>query len=109
MPGAFADAAIELEGTVDDVLRLKGIDLKVQSSGKNLAELKLTKNIQLPKTSAFDLTEHLRGSKKSIVVSDLSGTLSGSDVNLAFNGEVKDLIAFSGVDLMVKSSGRDLV
>ena len=108
LSGAFADAAIELEGSVDDVLKLKGIDLKVQTSGKNLAELKLTKNIQLPKTTAFDLTGHLRGSKESLALSDLSGTLAGSDVNLAFSGNVGDLMAINGIDLQLKGSGKDL-
>ncbi len=108
LSGAFADAAIKLEGAVDDALKLKGIDLEVQTSGKNLAELKLTKNIQLPKTTAFDLTGHLRGSKESLALSDLSGTLSGSDVNLAFSGNVGDLIAINGIDLQLKGSGKDL-
>ena len=108
LSGAFADAAIELEGTVDDVLKLKGIDLKVHTSGKNLAELKLTGNFQLPKTTAFDLTGRLNGSKESLSLSDLSGNLAGSDVNLAFSGGVKDLFNLSGVDLKVKVSGGDL-
>ena len=108
LSGAFADAAIELEGAVDDVLKLKGIDLKVQTSGKNLAELKLTQNIQLPKTTAFDLTGHLRGSKESLALSDLSGNLAGSDVNLAFSGNVDDLITLNGIDLQLKGSGKDL-
>jgi hypothetical protein len=108
LSGAFADAAIEFEGAVDDVLKLKGIDLKVQTSGKNLAELKLTRNIQLPKTTAFDLTGHLRGSKESLALSDLSGTLSGSDVNLAFSGNVGDLMAINSIDLQLKGSGKDL-
>ena len=93
---------------VDDVLKLMGIDLKVHTSGKNLAELKLTRNIQLPKTTAFDLTGHLRGSKESLALNDLSGTLSGSDVNLAFSGNVGDLIAINGIDLQLKGSGKDL-
>ena len=108
LSGSFADAAIELEGAVDDVLKLTGINLKVHTSGKNLAELKLARNIQLPKTTAFDLTGHLRGSKESLALSDLSGTLSGSDVNLAFSGNVGDLIAINGIDLQLKGSGKDL-
>ena len=108
LSGSFADAAIEFEGAVDDVLKLNGIDLKVHTSGKNLAELKLTKNIQLPKTTAFDLTGHLRGSKESLALSDLSGTLAGSDVNLTFSGNVGDLMAINGIDLQLKGSGKDL-
>jgi uncharacterized protein involved in outer membrane biogenesis len=108
LSGAFSDAAIKLEGAVDNVLKLKGIDLKVQTSGKNLAKLKLTKNIQLPKTSAFDLTGHLWGSKESLGLNDLSGNLSGSDVSLVFSGSVGDLIKINGIDLQLKGSGKDL-
>ncbi len=108
LSGAFSDAVIKFEGAVDDVLKLKGIDLKVQASGKNLAKLKLTENIHLPKTNAFDLTGHLRGSKESLALNDLSGTLSGSDLNLAFSGNVGDVIALSGMDLHLKGSGKDL-
>jgi len=108
LSGSFADAAIELEGSVDDVLKLMGIDLKVQTSGKNLAELKLTKNIQLPKTNSFDLTGHLRGSKESLSLNDLSGNIAGSNVNLACSGNVGDLMAINGIDLQLKGSGKDL-
>jgi len=108
LSGAFADAAVELEGTVDDVLKLKGIDLKVHTSGKNLAELKLTQNIQLPKTTAFDLTGHLRGSTESLALNDFSGNLAGGDVNLSCSGNVGDLVALNGIDLQLKGSGKDL-
>ncbi|UCD81017.1 MAG: AsmA family protein [Desulfobacterales bacterium] len=108
LSGAFADAAVKLEGAVDDVLKLEGIDLKVQTSGKNLAKLKLARNIKLPKTTAFDLTGHVRGSKDSLALNDLSGNLSASDVNLAFSGNVGDLMAINGIDLQLKGSGKDL-
>jgi len=108
LSGAFAEAAIKLRGAVDDVLKFEGVDLKVQTSGKNLADLKLAKTIKLPKTTAFDLTGHLRGSKDAFALNDLSGTLSGSDVNLAFSGNVVDLITINGIDLQLKGSGKDL-
>jgi len=108
LSGAFAGAAIKLNGAVDDVLKLKGVDLKVQTSGKNLATLELAKNIKLPKTTAFDLTGYLRGSRDAFALNDLSGTLAASDVNLAFSGNVGDLMAFNGIDLQLKGSGKDL-
>ena len=108
LSGAFADAAIKLNGAVDDVLKLEGIDLKVQTSGKNLADIMLAKNIKLPKTTAFDLTGYLRGSRDAFALNDLSGTLAASDVNLAFSGNVGDLMAFNSIDLQLKGSGKDL-
>jgi uncharacterized protein involved in outer membrane biogenesis len=108
LSGAFADAAVELEGSVEDVLKLTGIDLKVHTSGKNLAELKLDGNFRLPKTTAFDLTGHLKGSKESMALSDLNGSLAGSGVNLSFSGNVGELVTLKGIDLQLKGSGKDL-
>jgi uncharacterized protein involved in outer membrane biogenesis len=108
LSGAFADAAITLEGAVDDVLKLEGIDLKIHTSGKNLAGFKLAKNIQFPKTSAFDLTGHLQGSKESLALKDLSGNLTGGDAKLAFSGNVGDLMAVSGIELQLTGSGKNL-
>jgi uncharacterized protein involved in outer membrane biogenesis len=108
LSGAFADVAIKLKGAVDDVLKLKGVDLKVQTSGKNLATLEFAKNIKLPKTTAFDLTGYLRGSGEAFVLNDISGTLAASEVNLAFSGNVGDLMALNSIDLQLKGSGKDL-
>ena len=103
--GTYSDATVKLKGALDDVIELKGIDVKVQTSGDNLAKLKLTDNFRLPKTSAFNLTGHLRGSKESLAFNDLSGNLSGSDVHLAFSGKVGDLMAITGIDLKLQGSG----
>ncbi|MGD2098190.1 MAG: AsmA family protein [Desulfobacterales bacterium] len=108
LSGTFAHAAIKLQGAVDDVLKLEGIDLKIQTSGKNLAKLKVVNGIQLPETDAFDLKGQLKGSKAALSLNDLSGNLSGSDVNLTFSGNVGDLIAINGIDLLLKASGKDL-
>ena len=108
LSGAFSNATIKIEGSLDNVLELKGIDIKVQTSGENLAKLKLTDNIQLPKTNAFDITGHLKGSKESLALNDVSGNLFVSDINLSFSGSVGDMVALSGIDLKLDGSGRDL-
>jgi len=108
LSGVFADTAIKLEGAIDDALKLTGMDLKIHTSGKNLAELKQSGNFRLPKTTAFDLTGHLQGSKESMALSDLNGNLAAGDFNLAFSGNVGDLAALNGIDLQLKGSGKDL-
>jgi uncharacterized protein involved in outer membrane biogenesis len=108
LSGAFSNATIKIEGSLDNVLELKGIDIKVQTSGENLAKLKLTDYIQLPKTNAFDITGHLKGSKESLALNDVSGNLFVSDINLSFSGSVGDMVALSGIDLKLDGSGRDL-
>ena len=108
LSGTFADAAIKLQGAVDDAVKLEGIDLKIQTSGKNLAKLKLVNGIQLPETGAFDLKGQLKGSKDALSLKDLSGNLSGNDINLTLSGNVDDLIAINGIDLQLKGSGKNL-
>jgi hypothetical protein len=108
LAGTFSKAKVEIAGAIDDILDLKGIDLKVHASGTDLAKLGFDKNIPLPQTSIFDVTGHLRGSRESLALNEVSGNLSGRDVNLAFNGNVGDLIALSGIDLKLNGSGKDL-
>jgi len=108
LSGMLSDATFNLHGAVEDVLDLRGIDLKARVSGKNLASLRIDGNNKLPQTSAYDVTGHLRGSRESLVLSDLSGNLTASSVNLAFSGKIGDLMSFSDIDLQLKGSGKDL-
>ena len=108
LSGTFSNAKVEIAGTIDDVLDLQGIDLKVHASGTDLAALGLDKSIRLPKTSAFDVTGHLRGSKETLALNEASGNLSASGINLDFRGNVGDLIPLSGIDLQLNGSGQDL-
>jgi uncharacterized protein involved in outer membrane biogenesis len=108
LSGTFSNAKVEIAGAIDDVLDLRGIDLKANFSGIDLAALGLDESIQLPKTSAFDVTGNLRSSKESLALKDISGNLSGGDVNLAFSGNVGNWIALSGIDLKLNASGKDL-
>ena len=108
LSGTFSNAKVDIAGAIDDILDLRGIDLKVHASGTNLPALGFDKNIPLPKTNVFDVTGHLSGSKESLALKDINGNLSGSDVNLAFSGNVGNLISLSGIDLQLKGSGKDL-
>jgi uncharacterized protein involved in outer membrane biogenesis len=108
LSGKFSNAAVKIEGAIDDVLNLQGFDLKAHASGTDLAKLEFDKNIPLPKTDVFDVTGHLRDSKESLALNEASGNFSASGINLAFSGNVGDLIALSGIDLKLNGSGKDL-
>jgi uncharacterized protein involved in outer membrane biogenesis len=108
LSGTFSNAEVKIAGAIDDILNLQGIDLKANVSGTDLAALGIGESILLPKTSAFDVTGLLKGSKESLAMNDASGNLSASDINLAFSGSVGDLIALSGIDLKLIGSGKDL-
>jgi uncharacterized protein involved in outer membrane biogenesis len=108
LSGKFSNAAVKIDGAIDDVLDLQGIDLMAHASGTNLAALGRGMGIKLPKTSAFNVTGHLKGSKEALALENLRGNLSGSAFDLAISGSFDDLIALSGLDLQLKGSGKDL-
>jgi uncharacterized protein involved in outer membrane biogenesis len=108
LAGKFSDATVKIEGAINDVLSLQGIDLQARVSGTNLAELTLGMGPDLPPTNMFDLKGFVRGSRESLALNDLSGTLVRSDFNLAYSGDVGDLIALNGIDLLLKGSGKNL-
>ena len=108
LSGSLTNAAIKINGAIDDVLTLQGIDLEAQLIGKDMAALEPFLDIQLPKTKAFDVIGEVKGSKESLKLENVKGNMSGSGFDLAVSGSIGDLIAMSGVDLNLKSSGKDL-
>ena len=108
LAGKFSNATVKINGAINDVLSLQGIDLQARVSGTNLAELKLGIGSKLPRTNVFDLTGHLKGSKEALALEDVNGKLSGSAVDLVISGSFGDLIALSGMNLHVKGSGKNL-
>ena len=108
LAGKFSNATVKIDGTINDVLSLQGIDLQARVSGTNLAELNLGIGPKLPQTNLFDLKGHLKGSKEALALEDVIGKLSGSAVDLAISGSFGDLIELSGMDLYLKGSGKNL-
>ena len=108
LSGSLANAAIEINGAVDDLLNLQGIELAAQLIGKNMATLAPYLDIRLPKTKAFEVNGALKGSMESLMLENVKGNLSGSSFDLAVSGSISDVIAISGVDLKLISSGKDL-
>ena len=108
LSGKLANLAVKLNGSIDDALNLQGIDVKAHVTGENLAKIGPVLDIQLPETKTFDVTGHLKGSRDSLRLDNLKGNLSGGAVDMAISGSVGNLIAFSGVDLNLTTSGKDL-
>jgi len=108
LAGKFSNATVKIDGTINDVLSLQGIDLQARVSGTNLAELNLGIGPKLPQTNLFDLKGHLKGSKEALALEDVIGKLSGSAVDLAISGSFGDVIELSGMDLYLKGSGKNL-
>ncbi|MGB5749703.1 MAG: AsmA family protein, partial [Desulfobacterales bacterium] len=65
-------AEIRLNGTVDDLMNLQGVDISFQASGKDLANLKKLKGQPLPVRGAFNATgKVLIPVHKKLQISDL--------------------------------------
>jgi uncharacterized protein involved in outer membrane biogenesis len=108
LSGSLANAAIKINGAIDDALNLQGIDLESQLIGEDMATLVPFLDIQLPKTTAFDVIGEVKGRKESLTLENIKGNLSGNGFDLAVSGSIGNLIAMSGIDLKLKSSGKDL-
>jgi uncharacterized protein involved in outer membrane biogenesis len=108
LSGKLADAAIKIDGAIEDVLNLQGIDVDAKLSGKNFATLGPVLQVQLPETKTFDIAGNLKGSGESLGLDNFNGNLSGSSLNIAISGSVGNLNDFSEVDLNLKSSGKNL-
>jgi uncharacterized protein involved in outer membrane biogenesis len=108
LSGKLADAAVTINGAIEDALPLRGIDVKARLSGSNFTSLGPVLDIQLPATKSFDMSTHITGSGNTLKLENIKGNLSGSSVNMDVSGRVGNLISFSGVDLQLKSSGKDL-
>jgi len=100
--------SIALSGGIKDLLNFSGVDLKVKGSGKDLAEIGPIVDQKLPATDEFALEGRLKGSAKTLSLSEASGSASRGSLKLALNGKIKDLIGFSGADLKLMGSGKDL-
>jgi uncharacterized protein involved in outer membrane biogenesis len=108
LSGKFSNAAVTIDGAIEDVLNLHGIDLRTRASGTNLEELRLDLGMKLPKTNAFEITGRLMGSGESLAFKDISGNFSTTDVDIVISGVIGDLVSISGVDLKLGASGKDL-
>ena len=85
-----------------------GVDLKVKGSGKDLSEVGTIIDEKLPATDEFAVEGRLTGSAKVLSLIEAQGSAKQGSLSVALSGEVKDLVAFSGLDLQLKGSGKNL-
>ena len=95
-------------GNVGELVTLNGIDLQLKGSGKDLAEIGAIIDRKLPATDEFAVQGRLTGTAAALSLQAANGSARRGNLNVTLNGEIKDLLTFSGVDLKVNGSGRDL-
>ena len=99
---------LAINGNIKDLLTISGMDLQLKGSGKDLAKVGAIIDRKLPATDEFSVQGRLTGSAKALALQAANGSARRGSLNVTLNGEVKDLIAFSGVDLKVNGSGTNL-
>jgi len=76
---------LTLDGRIRNVLTLDGVDLNVQASGRELAEIGPLVGAALPELGPFNMSAKLAGSPKAISLSDVSAIVDKSD----FKGQLE--------------------
>jgi uncharacterized protein involved in outer membrane biogenesis len=100
--------SLVLDGGIKDLLNFNGVDLAVKGSGKDLSEVGAIIDQKLPATDEFAVAGRLTGSAQALSLKEAHGSAKRGNLSIALSGEVKDLIAFSGLDLKLKGAGKDL-
>jgi uncharacterized protein involved in outer membrane biogenesis len=78
---------IDLDGSVQDPLKLQGADLRLHFAGPSLSDLKPLIGLALPSTPPFDLTGGLNFADRRVQFHDIVGRVGTSDLegNIAAN------------------------
>jgi uncharacterized protein involved in outer membrane biogenesis len=100
--------SLNLDGEINNLLALGGINLQIKGEGKNLANLKPIFGRDLPETNLFSVQGRLMGSSRALSIQEAQGSIRRNSLQLDLNGEIKDLMTFSGINVKLKGSGKDL-
>jgi uncharacterized protein involved in outer membrane biogenesis len=99
---------VSLAGSIGDLIAVEGIDLNLQGSGGDLAELSSFVEKTLPNTGPFSIRGRLTGTAKALALSEAHGTISDQSIKLSLTGRINDLMAVKGISLNVKGTGKNL-
>ena len=72
---------LSLQGGIKELLSLRGLDLKLKASGRELAEIGSLIDTKLPEVGPFVMSGHLSGSTKAISLHGISAIIDRSDFN----------------------------
>ena len=101
LSGTYARAAASIDGNIDRILQLKGVDLDLKFSGKEFADLGPLVATHLPAMGAFDVRGRLTGSATALAMQAFDARIDKSD----FKGHVKvDLHAKPKIFVRLESS-----
>lgn len=85
-----------------------GLRLRLEADGNNLRELAGLIGIPVPETNSFSLAATLSTLDGALSASDIAGEIDWQDSRLVIGGNVQDVRAWGGLDLIASVSGDDL-
>jgi uncharacterized protein involved in outer membrane biogenesis len=107
--GRVFEAELELDGTAEVPLQLRGLDLWLSATLPDLAILYREPGRKLPRIGPVHLAGRLSSSDGKYSVADLTlSTASSAPIGIEITGTVADLRAIAGVDLHARLEADDL-
>ena len=109
MDGELMGAKLSAAGTFGEPLALRGIDLGLQASAPELADLLRPFHVELPPIGPFTATIRLGGDHDRIRLSNLSLKMGkGALLRATLQGQVQNVQALQGVDLRLAAETSSL-
>ncbi|MGB9438074.1 MAG: AsmA-like C-terminal region-containing protein, partial [Desulfobacterales bacterium] len=99
---------LSLDGGIENLLALTGIDIKFEVSGADLAEVGPIIEEKLPTTDNFSVQGRLTGSTTALSLREATGQAGRDGMSVAFDGGVTDVLSLGSIDIRLKASGEEL-
>ena len=108
---------LKLNGSIDDLNRVSGIDIQVLTSGSELAEIvnlvkpniPQLKKIDVPQVGPYSVSAWIKGSLKAVSASKINVIIGKpSAILLSARGSLSDVLSGKGIDLNIGLEGQSL-
>ncbi len=106
----IGDAELKGYGTLAelDLSNAAGTDVRFELAGTNLQTFQPLTSLDLPETSAFDLSLNLDSDATTLGLDDIEGAVTLADGHIDVKGTVGEVNGFEDMDLAVSASGGNL-
>jgi uncharacterized protein involved in outer membrane biogenesis len=107
--GRVFEAQLEVDGTVESPMQLRGLDLALSATLPDLGILRRDPERKLPRIGPVLFSARLRDPSGAYALEELKlDTAADSPLRIEATGSVMDLEAFAGVDLQLRLEADDL-
>jgi len=97
-----------IEGAVDSLDPLEGIDVRVAVDGEDLGELGNRLSVALPASDQFQVSGRIQGSANALSVVDLEAELRRGEDLLGLRGRLDELLQLQGIDIQFHAEAGNL-